>query len=273
VTAGRATATREAGPDAADAGGAPARCTWLGHATALVELAGRRVLTDPVFRARLAHLRRDAAVAPSAVAALDAILISHVHQDHLDLRSLAALPRATPVVAPRGAGALLRRHGRRQVIELAEDDRAEVAGVAIHAVPAEHHARRSPLGPRVRCLGYVLEGPPRVYFAGDTDLFYGMRDIGRHLDVALLPVAGWGPRLPPGHLTPERAAQALVLLQPRIAIPIHWGTYRPVQSRRPLPDAAREFAALATRIAPSVDVRVLPLGGTCDLTPAARGGR
>src|SRR5262249_62274960 len=92
-----------------------------------------------------------------------------------------------------------------------------------------HAARRLPGAP-ADGLGFVLEG---VYFAGDTDLFDGMADIGAvGLDVALLPIWGWGPRLPRGHLDPERAAEATRLLAPRVVIPIHWGTYLRVGMRR-----------------------------------------
>jgi L-ascorbate metabolism protein UlaG (beta-lactamase superfamily) len=108
-------------------------------------------------------------------------------------------------------------------------------------------------------LGFVVD---RVYFAGDTDLFDGMAEIGaRGLDVALLPIWGWGPRLPPGHLDPERAAQATRLLAPRVVIPIHWGTYRRAGMRRgDLDRPAREFAGAVARAAPGVDVVVLRPG-------------
>src|SRR5262249_60752921 len=75
-------------------------------------------------------------------------------------------------------------------------------------------------------LGDLIEPSTRVYFAGDTDLFGGMQELAPGLDVALLPVAGWGPRVGSGHLDPQRAAETLRLLRPRVAIPIHWGTYR-----------------------------------------------
>ena len=80
-------------------------------------------------------------------------------------------------------------------------------------------------------LGYLLQGSQSVYFAGDTDLFPEMAALGG-VDVALLPVAGWGPRLPEGdHMNPRRAAEALKILKPRLAIPIHWGTYTPLWVR------------------------------------------
>ena len=88
------------------------------------------------------------------------------------------------------------------------------------------------------------------------------------LDVAILPVAGWGPRLPPGHLNPRLAAQALALLRPRVAIPVHWGTYRRIGlSRDPavLREPAESFVELAAELAPDVDVRVLEPGGSVEV--------
>ena len=123
---------------------------------------------------------------------------------------------------------------------------------------------------------YLVSGSSSTYFAGDTDLFAGMGSITDHLDVALLPVAGWGPRLPPGHLDPRTAAEALSLLRPRIAVPIHWGTYRRLGlSRDPLVlrEPAEEFARLAAELMPEVEIRVLPVGGSVDIGMATKSPR
>jgi L-ascorbate metabolism protein UlaG (beta-lactamase superfamily) len=134
------------------------------------------------------------------------------------------------------------------------------------ATPAEHNGRRMPLGRAADALGYLVDGPHRIYFAGDTDLFDGMRDLAEALDLALLPVSGWGRTLPPGHLDPERAARALALLRPRLAVPIHWGTFASPRARRRDPERpAREFARLAASHAPGVDVRILRQGDSLSL--------
>jgi L-ascorbate metabolism protein UlaG (beta-lactamase superfamily) len=245
--------------------GAAARVTWLGHSTVLIDQGGVRVLTDPVLRRGIGHLRRPAAVAPEAVRDIDVVLISHVHYDHLDVRSLARLGRATAIVVPDGGAGLLRRRGFRQVVEAAAGETVAVAGMRAVATHAEHAARRLPGGRRVPALGYVIEGPRRIYFAGDTDIFPGMAGLGPDLDVALLPIAGWGPRLPPGHLDAERAAQALRLLRPRMAVPIHWGTYHPLHLPPPATDPAAEFVRVAAAHAPDVQVRVLAVGASLDL--------
>ena len=98
----------------------------------------------------------------------------------------------------------------------------------MHATEASHDTGRLPFGVRAEPLGYVLEGDGRrVYFAGDTDIFDGMQNLAP-VDVALLPIWGWGPTMGPGHMDPARAAQAAALVQARLAIPIHWGTYYPI---------------------------------------------
>ena len=240
--------------------GGSGRLAWIGHSTVLVELDGARVLTDPVLRRRVGHLRRAEAVRPEAIAPFDLILISHVHWDHLDVPSLEGLGREARVVVPRGAGTLLERRGFTHVVEVGEGDHADVNGLSVVATHAAHSAARGRLGVKAPSLGYLLGDRRRVYFAGDTDLFAGMSGLADRLQVALLPIAGWGPRLPPGHLNPERAATALRMLRPRIAVPIHWGTYRPLCGRWPAQAPEDQFASCAAHLAPDVDVRVLPIG-------------
>ena len=171
---------------------------------------------------------------------------------------------------PRGAGTLVSRLGFASVVELSVGEEAQIGGVTVRAVAAEHGSSRI-LGTRAEALGYVVAGSRDVYFAGDTDLFPGMADLGEGLDVALLPIWGWGPSIGPGHLDPRRAAEALALIRPRVAVPIHWGTYYPLTSARLSPPGfltapAPEFERAAAELAPSVEVRVLPVGGTLELT-------
>ena len=184
-----------------DASPGIARVTYVGHATVLVELDGVRLLTDPVVRRHVLHLRRSGVAAPEALRDLQAVLISHAHWDHLDLRSLRKLPRDVRFVVPRDAGRLLRRKRFTDVVELGAGEASEIGEVAVTATYAEHDAGRGPLGPRSPALGYLITGSKRIYFAGDTDLFPEMASLAP-VDLALLPVAGWGPRLPAGHLTP-----------------------------------------------------------------------
>jgi L-ascorbate metabolism protein UlaG (beta-lactamase superfamily) len=238
------------------------RLTWFGHSTALVELGGTRLLTDPVSRSRVAHLQRHAAPQP-APGRLDAILISHAHRDHLDLPSLRRLDPDAIVVAPPRAARVLRRSGR-EVRQLSAGEELELAGVRVRAVPAVHDGRRWPLEPRAEAVGYVIIAERSVYFAGDTELFQGLGDLDVSLDAALLPIWGWGPSLGAGHMDPEQAARALTLLRPELAVPIHWGTYLPYglsrRHARALPDPPLAFAAHAAEVAPDVRVAVLRPG-------------
>jgi L-ascorbate metabolism protein UlaG (beta-lactamase superfamily) len=246
----------------------PLGLTWVGHSTVLVEANGTRLLTDPLLRPRVAHLRRVAGSVAALDGELDAVLVSHVHYDHLDLPSLERL-RAKQFVVPRGAGRILRRRGLEPVVELAEDDELAVGGLTVRATHAVHAARRV-LGAAVPSLGYLVSGSARVYFPGDTELFDGMRRLAP-VDVALLPVAGWGPRTGRGHLDPERAAEALRLLQPRVAIPIHWGTYLRVLMNRDgerLRAPAERFRRRAAEVAPEVTVRILEPGEQLTAAPA-----
>ena len=246
------------------------RMTYVGHATVLLDMGGVRLLTDPVLRTRVGHLRRQGP-APDAPRNLDAVLISHMHLDHLDLPSLRLLDPGARIVAPRGAGDFLRRHGHPEVTELAAGESTSVGAARITATPALHDSRRRPGGsPVAEPVGFRIDaGGHRTYFAGDTDLFDGMADLGGDLDLALLPVWGWGPTLGPGHLDPAGAARATALLQPRVAVPIHWGCLFPLgmAGRHPdlLRDPPREFAAQVAKVAPGVDVRVVEPGGSLEL--------
>jgi L-ascorbate metabolism protein UlaG (beta-lactamase superfamily) len=238
--------------------------TWLGHSTVLVEAEGVRLLTDPLLRPRVGHLRRVAGAAPRIAGQVDAVLLSHVHWDHLDLRSLD-LVRASRMVVPRGAGRLLKRF--EDVVELDEGEAVTIGALTVRATHAEHLTRRLPFGATTPSLGYLIEGSRRLYFAGDTDVFEGMREL-TPLDVALLPIDGWGPRVGPGHLDPRRAVEALQLLRPRVAVPIHWGTYRRLGlSRDPatLREPAASFERLAAELAPKVEIRILAPGGRTEL--------
>jgi L-ascorbate metabolism protein UlaG (beta-lactamase superfamily) len=245
------------------------RITWLGHSTTAIDVDDVRFLTDPVLRRRVAHLRRERAVDDAAIGNVDAVLISHTHYDHLDFGSLARLDRSATAVAPVGAGSMLRRRGFTDVVEAIAGDTVHVGSVVVDVVHAEHGEVRRLLGIRTPAIGFVLRGSHSVYFAGDTDVFPAMSDLAP-LDVAVLPIAGWGPRVPAGHLDPRRAAYALQLLRPSCAVPVHWGTFRTPFGPPPTDRPAREFAALAAEFAPEVDVRVLALGETLELSPASQ---
>ena len=243
------------------------RATWFGHSTVLIEQEGARILTDPVLRDRILHLRRHPEMRVGLEPGrLDAVLLSHHHFDHFDRPSLRSLDRETTVIGGPGTRALLRREGFSRVIDLAPGERVELERIGIRATPAEHDGSRTPFHQEGEAVGFVVEGPRSVYFAGDTDLFDELGEVARGSALALLPVWGWGSSIGPGHLDPERAAEAVSLIAPDVAVPIHWGTFAPMglQSRlaggRQRP--AELFARFVSESTPQTDVRILRPGGS-----------
>jgi L-ascorbate metabolism protein UlaG (beta-lactamase superfamily) len=261
--------------------------TFLGHSTVRIELAGRTVLTDPVLTRGLGPLRRVVPLPdPAAWAGVDVVAISHLHGDHLHLPSLRMLGAGTRILVPRGAGHWLRRRGFTRVEELAPGEAVSDGALRITAVHARHSGHRwGPRlthGPATRAVGHLVEaGGHTVYAAGDTDLYDGMAHLGaRGIDVALLPVWGWGPTLGPGHLDPLRAAQAVALLRPRVAVPVHWGTLALTASRslrspararmaRLLVEPPREFAAAVAALGLDTEVLVTEPGHRVAPAPVA----
>lgn len=221
--------------------------TWVGHATALIDFGEYRVLTDPLLTRRVAHLRRRRESPESDINDVDLVLLSHLHLDHLHVPSLRKLRPQARYVAPRGAGPFLKSAGFHDVIEVEVGDVVQCGPVTVEVVPAAHKHERGPhTRLRARPVGYVIDGGQRCYFPGDTDLYAAMADL-QEIDVALLPIWGWGSTIGAGHMNPQRATQATQIIRPKLVIPIHWGTYAPEDGRRRIPhwfdDPPLEFAS------------------------------
>jgi L-ascorbate metabolism protein UlaG (beta-lactamase superfamily) len=250
---------------------AHARVTFLGHSSVVIDLDGQRIVTDPILRPRVGPLRRAAVLPQSELwADPDAILISHSHWDHLDIGSLELLGRETTLLVPRGLAARLNARGFRRTVELLPGDQHGVGSVRVEATHAEHRGFGPPVGGTERSIGFLVRGSSGIYFAGDTAYFEGLRDLDIGLDLALMPVWGWGPMLRTSeHLDPIGAARAVAVIRPRWAVPIHWGTLHPVGLRRIRPstriDPPHQFAQLVRRYAPSTRVRVLGVGSSLEL--------
>lgn len=240
----------------------PLAVTWWGHASTTVELGGVRVATDPLLGDRLLHLRRYTPTPPAQAADADVVLVSHLHLDHLHAPSLRRFAPTVPIVVPRGGEALLRALGPDRVVPAGPGDVLDLAGAVVRVLPASHDGRRGPhtriAGP---ALGFRIEAAGATcWFPGDTGLREDMRDVGP-VDLALVPVGGWGPTLGEGHLDPAEGAEAVRRVGARVAVPVHWGTFWPTGLRRVAPaNHARLFAAPGTRFAEALaddDVRVV----------------
>ncbi len=255
------------------------RATWLGHSTTLLEIDGARVLTDPVWALRASPVQalgprrfHPPPVALEQLPALDAILVSHDHYDHLDADAVATLARTTqaPFVTALGVGAHLERFGvpHERIIELDWWEAAEIprTGLTVTAAPAQHFSGRG-VGDRNRTLwgSYVFSSPRRrVFFSGDGGLEPEFGRIGRELgpfDLILLEVGAYNPTWKEIHLGPWQALEAHRMLGGAPLLPVHWGTFdlalhawdEPVQVLEEEAQATR-LPLLAPRLGQAVDV-------------------
>ena len=255
----------------------PIRITWIGHATVLIEIGGVKILTDPALTMSVAHLRRRHPVPTIDELSVDVVAVSHIHMDHLHRPSLRRIGGSAPrIIVPAGSASLVRDLGFTEIHEMKTGDHTQIEldtrVLRIEAVHADHSGSRGPHS-RVSAaaVGFVFRaGNHSVYFAGDTDKFEQMADIGP-VDVALLPVWGWGSTLGERHLNPDTAAQSTLLLRPTYVIPIHWGTYSPVRSRRGSPawldSPLTAFRHALRRINPEVHLIELSPGDSIALEP------
>jgi L-ascorbate metabolism protein UlaG (beta-lactamase superfamily) len=251
------------------------RVTWWGHATTTIEANGTRLLTDPVLTSRIAHLRRRRGPTPSVEAGqCDAVLISHLHADHLHLTSLPFISPDAALIVPRGAARLIHADSgpaySDRCIEVAPGNQVRIGSLEITAVTAHHDERRLPWSSyAAQPLGYRVGGSPSVWFAGDTDLYDDLAAETGAIDLALVPVGGWGPSLGPGHLDPVRAAEAVRRVGASTAVPVHFGTFWPigldwVKPELFLPPGDR-FKAAMTEVDPAVKVEVLVPGESIEV--------
>ena len=250
------------------------RATWLGHSALVLDLGGVRILTDPLLRSRLGMLRHRADVpVHSHVDDVDAVLVSHLHHDHADLPSLRRLGHAPVLSHPDNAPWLERQ--RLGVLDASQHDWVSVApGVDVLLVRADHDARPMPHRPNGATGMLVRGGGVVVWFAGDTSLHDDMTRLpelaGRPVDLALLPIGGWGPRLSSGHLGPAQAAQAAARAGARHVLPIHYGTLHPAgwpAGRLAWTlEPGRRFAEALARRTDAVAL-VPPVGGAVSVAP------
>ena len=245
--------------------------TWLGHATAAIDIDGRRVLVDPLGRRRAL-----------AAGKVDAILITHAHVDHLNRWTLDSLDRDTHLVVPRGAGAVVADLGFARTTEIEPGHHLDIAGLDVVAVPTCHDPGRWKKGDTTTCAGYVVSrGGAAIHHAGDVDFSdHGVFDeLGKQfrLDATLLPIGGMLPvwyyrwrrsSLDRGvHIDPDAALAIAERLGAGAMVPVHWGT---VNLRLGLPSMPRRrLVKVAAERGLDQLVRVLGHGDTLSGAPGS----
>ena len=247
---------------------------FLGHSSFLLRLAGLAVLVDPVFATRLIVLRRQRRVGIRMrdLPAVDVVLLTHAHMDHLNRPTLRRVARAArrangqgPVaVVPRGVADLVAGLGFREVRELDWWGETEVDGLTVTLTPAQHWGARMFTDTHRLFGGYAIEGGGhRVYHSGDTAYFGGFREIGRRLrpQVALLPIGAYFPdSYRAVHTSPEEALKGFLEVGAEVMVPMHFGTFR--LGREPMDEPPVRLLAEARRLGVESRVRVLQEGET-----------
>lgn len=241
--------------------------TWLGHSTVVIDLDGTRLLTDPLLKRHVGPLRRRFPKPdPDQWRDPDAVLISHTHTDHTELGSLRMLP-GVPVLTAHANARWLRRRHIPGGAGIGHEWAPVASDVGVRLVDAIHHHRPMPHRPNATNGHLIRGGSATVYAVGDTSLYGGMADVpvhlGRRLDVILVPIAGWGPRLSPGHMGPKEAAIACSRTGARYALPVHWGTLHPPivdkWDRGWIDRPLEEFIEAMAPLAPETElVRLMP---------------
>jgi L-ascorbate metabolism protein UlaG (beta-lactamase superfamily) len=248
--------------------------TFIGHSSFLLQVGGRNVLVDPVFAKRLVVLRRQrvAGLRIEELPAIDLVLITHAHMDHLNLPSLKRIIRATKrlggiapeVVVPRGVEDLVNRLGFARVHGMGWWEQQLLQGLRVTMTPCKHWGARMFRDTHRGYGGYcVSDGVQSVYHSGDTAYFDGFREIGRILrpDVALLPIGAYFPDNYRGvHTSPEEAVRGFVETGAQWMVPMHFGTFR--LGREPMDEPLQRLEAEGQKLGIGQRIKVLGEGET-----------
>jgi L-ascorbate metabolism protein UlaG (beta-lactamase superfamily) len=265
--------------------GETVQITYIGHATLLLEMAGVRILTDPNFEPRLGRLLARVSapgIALDALPALDALLLTHAHADHLSFKSLDRLPRDIPLYAPPAVAQWLVRKGYRHATPIDDGESVAIgAALRVHTGRATHKGNRYGFDRwRSATNMYLLESNEEsAFFAGDTALTPSTHHLvervlwahQRQLDIALLPIGyapAWKPGFRRGHLTGDDALVLFKTLGARAMLPYHWGTFRHVTASAH--DAIDRLRASLVQHDARERVHVIEPGESLTLGPEAR---
>jgi L-ascorbate metabolism protein UlaG (beta-lactamase superfamily) len=248
--------------------------TFIGHSSFFLQIGGRNVLVDPVFATRLILLRRQRhpGIRVENIPAIDVVLVTHAHMDHLNIASLRKIIRSTrrlrgrapEIVVPHGVEDLVSQLGFRKVSTLKWWQEVEVAGLRVTMTPCRHWGARMFNDTHRGFGGYVIRSGNRsIYHSGDTAYFDGFAEIGRRLapEVALLPIGAYFPdSYRSVHTSPEEAVRGFVELGARMMVPMHYGTFR--LGREPMDEPLKRLRAEAARLGIGDSIRVLEEGET-----------
>jgi L-ascorbate metabolism protein UlaG (beta-lactamase superfamily) len=248
--------------------------TFIGHSSFFIQIGGRKVLIDPVFAERLIALRRlrRPGVKIKDLPAIDMVLLSHAHMDHLNRPSLRRIVahnnkvsgRAPIAVVPWGVEDLVKDLGFARVVILEWWQTKSIGGLELTMTPCKHWGARFFKDTHRGFGGYVIRGGGHaLYHSGDTAYFDGFTHIGKRLkpEIALLPIGAYRPDSYRGvHTCPEEALQAFLDLGARRMIPMHYGTFR--LSQEPMDEPVERLIAAAKLAGVASSVSVLPEGET-----------
>lgn len=223
--------------------------TWIGHASFLIQFQNHNLLIDPNWARWLKVIKRmkQPGLKIDELPAIDLVLVTHAHFDHLDRRTLRKVAADQPIVVPFEVGNLVHDLGYRSVHELGYWETYQLGPLKITLTPCHHWGARVLHDTHRGFGGFVIEGGGKtVYHCGDTAYFPGFREIGRRfdIDIALLPIGAYDP--PSGrevHMNPEQSIQAMIDLGAKMMIPMHYGTFR--LSYEPLDEPLRRFITSA----------------------------
>ena len=244
--------------------------TWLGHSSVVLEMDGVRIVTDPMLSKRASPFQamgparfHRAPVTAESLPSMDAVIISHDHYDHLDMRTVSVLAsRAVRFIVPLGVGAHLEAWGvrRERITELEWWDETAVGGLRVVCTPSRHFSGRG-LTDRYRTLwaSWAIIGErQRAWFSGDTGPFPQVAEVGARLgpfDLTMIEVGAYDPAWGSVHMGPDAALEMNRMLGGKTLFPIHWGTFNLATHRWDQP-----VVRLMDQVTESVDL-MLPIAG------------